>query len=277
MDNSERQITIAYQGVPGSYSHQCVSRTYPQAAVEGHNTFEGAIEAVKSDAATYALLPVENSIAGRVTDMHHLLANSGLHIRAEHYHAVRHCLLGKSGAKLTDIKRAYSHPMALAQCRNFLHEHAIAVVPFSDTAEAARHISKQDTLEQAAIASENAATLHNLTILARDIQDITDNTTRFFLVGREPLAMARDAQVTTAIFYTVQNIPAALFKSLSGFATCGVNVTKLESFMPMRGNGSARFYIEFDGHPEAPGPKQALTELSHYAEHVTLIGTFAKG
>ena len=286
MDNFKDK-NIAYQGAQGSYSHQCLLQNFPEAKFFGHTTFEGAIKSVQNGEAEYALLPVENSIAGRVTDMHHLLANSGLQILAEYYHKVNHCLLAKEGADLDKIKRAYSHPMALAQCRNFLHKHSIDIVSFTDTGDAAKFISEQDSVKVAAIAASTNADIYNgLKILAENIQDIKDNTTRFFLLGKTPNEEVRPARAgttsttttpqTTAIFFMVKNIPAALFKSLSGFATNGVNVTKLESFMPLLGNGSAHFYIEVDGAPIQKNVAQALEELSYYAQKIEILGTFKK-
>ncbi len=271
---------IAYQGAPGSYSHQCLSQKLSGGEAQGHNTFEGAIKAVQSGDADYALLPVENSIAGRVMDIHHLLANSGLQILTEYYHPIVHCLIAKSGAKLSEIKRAYSHPMALAQCRDFLYEQDIDIVSFTDTAEAADFVSKQDSLKVAAIASSNNIEIYDdLVILKEDIQDVDDNTTRFFLLAKGDANMTRindEFPQTTAIFFTIKNIPATLHESLSGFADSGVNVTRLESFMPLMGNGSARFYIEIDGAPQDTAVKLALQELELVVTKVEILGTFEK-
>ncbi len=269
---------IAYQGAAGSYSHQCITKNFTQAQALGHTTFEEVIHAVQNNSADYALLPVENSIAGRVMDMHNLLAGSGLHIIAEYYHNIEHCLLVKSGATLNDIESAYSHPMALAQCKNFLQNQKIDAVSFTDTAHAAEFISRQDSLSIAAICAENNKDIYTgLEVIKKDIQDTENNTTRFFLLGREPENL-NDGGVysITAIFFTTKNIPAALYKSLAGFAHNDVNVTKLESFMPLLGNGSARFYIEIDGAPTDTRVKKALQELELTTSKREILGTFAK-
>ena len=279
MDNFSNK-KIAYQGTLGSYSHQCLLQHFPHAQHDGHITFEGAIQAVQAGTADYALLPVENSIAGRVTDMHHLLAQSQLHILEEFYHPIRHCLLAYAGADMQTVHYVYSHPMALAQCRDFLHTHHLESVPYTDTGDAARFISEQQMVTYAAIAARTNSDIYdNLIILAEDIQDVADNVTRFFLLGKNARPVPKnqtDDKYITAIFFTVKNIPAALFKSLSGFAEHTINVIKLESFMPMLGNASAHFYIEIDGTPQEVSVQHALEALQQYAQKIEILGTFEK-
>lgn len=278
MDNF-KGTTIGYQGVLGSYSYECILQNFPEAKVQDYNTFEGAIKAVQGDDVDYALLPIENSIAGRVMDVHYLLARSGLQILAEYYHPIVHCLLAKSGSQLSDIKCAYSHPMALSQCRHFLHKKNIDIVSFADTAKAAKYVGEQDSLKIGAIASSSNVDLYNdLVILEEGIQDINDNTTRFFLLAKSGRKLALDCGVSqiTAIFFTVENVPAALYKSLSGFATYNINVIKLESFMPLTGNGSARFYLEIDGGLQDDAIKKSLQELKSISIKFEILGTFTK-
>ena len=279
MDNFSNK-KIAYQGTLGSYSHQCLLQHFPQAQHNGHITFEGAIQAVQTGTVDYALLPVENSIAGRVADIHHLLAQAQLRILAEFYHPIRHCLLAYNEANMQTIQHVYSHPMALAQCRKFLHTHNLESVPYTDTGDAARFVSEQHSPHLAAIAARTNENIYdNVIILAEDIQDVANNVTRFFLLGKEALPIPeQNTQRTyiTAIFFTVKNIPAALFKSLSGFAENNINVTKLESFMPMLENASAHFYIEIDGTPQEASVQHALEALQQYAQKIEILGTFEK-
>jgi prephenate dehydratase len=280
MDNLPKDFTdihVAYQGAPGSYSYGCVLKNFPNAQPEGHSTFEGAIISVQEGTAEYALLPIENSIAGRVMDMHHLLAHSNLQIRAEYYHKIDHCFLAKRGADKEKIKSVYSHPMALAQCRDFIHDHHLETVPFTDTADAARYVSEQDSLTVAAVASEiNADIYDGLEVLDRSIQDVKKNVTRFFLLSKKaPAVHKEDEEYVTAIFFTVKNIPAALFKSLSGFANNQVNVTKLESFMPLLGEGAARFYLEVAGAPHESAVAKSLELLAESALEIEILGSFA--
>ena len=286
MDNLQHVLknkTIAYQGVPGAYSHQCLHMHFPFSDSQGHVTFEGAIRAVENGEADYALLPVENSIAGRVMDIHHLLAHSTLNILAEYYHPIIHCLLARENACLDTITQVYSHPMALAQCRAFLHKHNLQTVPFADTADAAAFIAHQNSLNIAAIAASSNIDLYKgLKIIQKHIQDTSDNTTRFFLLGGKTYDIStRQSDVVmhtciTAIFFTVKNIPAALYKALESFATYAVNVIKLESFMPMRGNGVAQFYIEIEGIPNDAAVSKALKLLQDITTHVRILGSFVK-
>lgn len=275
MDNSSATV-IAYQGLEGSYTHSCLLAHHKDAIPQSHLSHQECITAVQEHNADYAVIPIENSAIGRITDIHHMLASAGLFIHAEYYHTVRHCLLAQPGVSMADITEVKSQPPALSQCRAYIHRHGLVPLPHADTTDAARRLSESNHTHRAVIASAEAAAHYGLHILERDIQDEPDNTTRFFLLGREMATTPIDAHVITALFYTVKNVPAALFKSLSCFATNNVNVTSLESFIPMRGNGKARFYVELNTHQESPSGKQALEELAHFTESITHLGTFTK-
>lgn len=271
-------VIVAYQGVEGAYSYVAASELFPDSELVGYATFEEVVEAVHGNKADYALLPIENSTAGRVASMHTLLPSSGLHITHEYFFHVKHQLIGKVGAKLKNITRVYSHPQALAQCTNFIHKHRLEEVPFGDTAAAVQYVAQGVGKESAAIGSrESAALYEGVYILAEDINTNEDNVTRFVVLHKkasEPEAASVD--LITSVFYKTKNIPAVLYKSLAGFATAAINVIKLESFIPMLGGGEASFYLEFEGSPKTMEAKQALLELSHYSDEVKILGSYEK-
>lgn len=266
---------IAFQGAPGAYSHLACRQAYPDMTPLPCTSFEDAFEAVENGQAALAMIPIENSQAGRVADIHLLIPHTELRIVGEHFQRVQHCLLGLPASRLADITTAYSHAQALGQCRLYLRQHGIAARLHHDTADAARLIKQLGDPANAAIASALAADIHGLDILARDIEDAQHNTTRFVILARQALASPpADGPVMTSLLFAVRNIPAALYKALGGFATNGVNMTKLESYMTDGGFVAAEFYAEIAGRPDDPSVKLALEELAFHSKWVKLLGTY---
>src|SRR5258708_2768522 len=226
---------IAFQGEPGANSHLAIAEAYPDSEAVACATFEDAFALIAAGDADLGMIPVENSVAGRVADIHHLMPESGLHIVAEHFMPVRHQLLGVRGACLEDIKTVESHVHALGQCRKIIRKLGIKPVVAADTAGSAREIAQAGDKSRAAIASRLAADIYKLDILAEDVEDEAHNTTRFIVLAREAnWAKSGPAPVITTFLFRVRNVPAALYKALGGFATNGVNMTKLESYMVER-------------------------------------------
>ena len=266
---------IAFQGEPGAYSHQACRDTYPDMDTLPCRTFEDAMEAVRSGEAALAMLPVENSTFGRVADIHHLLPHSGLHIIAEAFVRVHINLLALPGVPLEQIKRAKSHTMLLGQCRAFLGKHDIHRVTGADTAGSAREVAQAGDPELAALASELAGEIYGLDILARQIEDERNNTTRFLVMSSEPDYSRRgDDGMMTSFVFQVRNIPAALYKAMGGFATNGVNMTKLESYMVGGSFSATQFYADIEGHPDDPAVKLALEELDYFTSDMTMLGVY---
>ena len=232
------------------------------------------MQAVRENRAELAMLPCENSLAGRVPDIHRLLPDSGLHVVGEHFERVEHCLLAPHGTTEATLKRAHSHPMALGQVLNILKELNLEGVIEADTAGAAALIAERGGVEDAAIASSLAAEVYGLEILRHNVEDAEHNTTRFYVMAREPRLPPVDAKhCVTSFVFRVRSIPAALYKALGGFATNGVNLTKLESYM-MDGRFTAtQFLCDADGHPDEPGMARALEELRFFAE-LRILGTY---
>jgi prephenate dehydratase len=267
---------IAFQGVPGAYSDLACRAAYPGWTTLPCPSFEAAMAAVREGRARLAMLPCENSLAGRVPDIHRLLPESGLHVVGEHYERVEHCLLANKGATLAGLRRAHSHPMALGQVLNLIREMKLEPVIEADTAGAAKLLAETDSLEDAAIASSLAGEIYGLEILARNVEDSSDNTTRFYVMAAEPqpLPPGTTRAVTTFVF-RVRNIPAALYKALGGFATNGVNMTKLESYMLHGRFTATQFLCDVDGDPAQPGLRRALEELAFFSREVRVLGTYA--
>jgi prephenate dehydratase len=266
---------IAFQGRPGAYSDLACRRAYPNWRTLPCETFEAAIEAVRSGAAQLGMLPCENSLAGRVPDIHSLLPDSGLTIVGEAFQRVEHCLLAPKGATIEGLKRAHSHAVALGQVRRVIKELGLTPVIGADTAGSAEQVAAWNNKEDAAIASELAAELFGLQILRRNVEDAAHNTTRFYVVSRErpPLLPTQPGIVTTFVF-RVRNVPAALYKALGGFATNGVNMTKLESYMLDGHFTATQFLCDVDGHPESPPLRRALEELSFFSREVRILGVY---
>ena len=271
-------IKIAFQGVLGAYSHQACFEAYPEANVLPCNSFQAAIDAVSVGNADLAMLPVENSTYGRVADIHQLLPNSGLHIIGEHYVRVHINLLGLKGSKLSDIKSAMSHTVLLGQCRNYLKKHNIESITGVDTAGSAEIVSKNQNLNQAALASELAGKIYGLDVLARHIEDESNNTTRFLVMSPNSKSIKiKENRIKTSLVFRVRNIPAALYKAMGGFATNGVNMVKLESYMVDGSFTATQFYLDIIGHPDEPAVKRAMEELSYFTTDVKILGVYESG
>src|SRR5215470_561464 len=268
-------LRVSYQGEPGANSHLACREVFADLEPVACATFEDALAAVKGGDARYAMIPIENSVAGRVADIHHLLPNAGLHIVAEHFLRVRHQLLALPGASLLTVKKALSHTQALGQCRNTLRKLGLVPVPEADTAGSARLVSEANDPTLAAIASALAAEIYGLKVLMQDIEDEKHNTTRFVVLAKEPdAANAGDGPIVTTFIFRVRNVPAALYKAMGGFATNGVNMTKLESYQLDGRFVATMFYADVEGHPEDPAVARALEELKFFCSEFLLLGAY---
>ena len=266
---------IAFQGEPGAYSHQACREARPGMEALPCATFEDAIEAVRRGEADLAMLPVENSTYGRVADIHHLLPDSGLHIVDEAFVRVHINLLAVPGALIGDIQRAMSHTVLLGQCRDFLRHHQIHGVTGADTAGSAKIVAATGDRALGALASELAGEIYGLDVIARHIEDQQNNTTRFLIMSREPNLNRRgEAGMMTTLVFRVRNIPAALYKAMGGFATNGVNMTKLESYMVDGSFSATQFYADIEGHPDDRSVRLALEELDYFTTHMKLLGVY---
>jgi len=269
------RIKIAFQGMLGAYSHQACAEVYPDAEALPFPTFEGAIAAVNEGVAELAMLPVENSTYGRVADIHHLLPESGLHIIGEHFVRVHINLMGLPGTKLEDMTSAMSHTVLLGQCRNFMKEQNLLPVTGADTAGSAQVVAANGDPLQGALASELAAEIYGLDVLARHIEDFDNNTTRFLVMSpnAQPALQSGKELITTFVF-RVRNLPAALYKAMGGFATNGVNMVKLESYMVDGSFTATQFYADVIGHPDDPALKRAFEELDFFTSYVEILGVY---
>ena len=266
---------IAFQGELGAYSHEACLQARPDLEPLPCGTFEDAIEKVRSGIATLAMLPIENSTYGRVADIHRLLPDSGLHIIGEEFVRVRISLLGSSNTELSQIESAMSHTVLLGQCRNFLKTHNIKTTTGADTAGSAKKISQLNDPKKAALASKLAGEIYGLKILAEDIEDNDKNTTRFLRMANSvPNEKRRVEKTMTSFVFRVRNIPAALYKAMGGFATNGVNMTKLESYMVDGDFNATQFYAEIEGHPDDDNVSLALEELSYFTSKISILGTY---
>jgi prephenate dehydratase len=272
---SSSKQKIAYQGEPGANSHLACRDAYPRMEPLASPTFEDALAAVKSGEAKLAMIPIENSVAGRVADIHHLLPESGLFIVAEHFERIRHQLLTLPGVKLGELKTVHSHTMALGQCRNAIRALKLAPVAEADTAGAARHLRDSQDRTRAVIASALAAEVYDLKIARSGIEDAEHNTTRFVVLAAKPdHPKAKDGPVITTFIFRVRNVPAALYKALGGFATNGVNMTKLESYQLEGSFNATMFYADIEGHPDERLVKLAMEELAFFTSELRLLGTY---
>jgi prephenate dehydratase len=274
MSAAKRQ-KIAFQGEPGANSHLACRDAFPAMEALPCATFEDAIAAVRGGEARLAMIPIENSVAGRVADIHHLLPESGLYIVGEHFERIRHQLLTLPGVKLNELKTVHSHIMALGQCRNAIRALKLTPVVEVDTAGAARHLRDAGDRSRAVIASKLAAEIYGLKIAKADIEDAEHNTTRFVVLAAKPdHAKAKDGSVITTFVFRVRNVPAALYKALGGFATNGVNMTKLESYQLEGSFNATMFYADIEGHPGERRVMLALEELHFFTSEVRLLGTY---
>ncbi|MEQ1929086.1 MAG: prephenate dehydratase [Parvularculaceae bacterium] len=266
---------IAFQGEFGAFSDEACRVFAPDFDPLPCPTFEAALDAVRDERAERAMLPIENSLAGRVADIHHLLPQAGLHIVAEHFLPVRHQLLGRPDAEISDIRSVRSHAMALGQCRQIIRELNLAPEIGGDTAGAARRLAENGRKDEAVIASARAAELYGLKVLRADVEDAGHNTTRFLVMAREPNdPLSDDIPTVTSFVFQVRNIPAALYKALGGFATNGVNMTKLESYMADGSFAQTMFYADIEGHPQADHVRRALEELSFFSTSLKILGVY---
>jgi prephenate dehydratase len=269
-------VKVAFQGVAGAYSHMAVQKIFPQGRVVPCLTFEDVLESVEQGAVDYAVIPIENSTAGRVADIHQLMPHTSLYVVGEYYLPVHHCLLGVPGAVLEDIETVFSHEQALAQCKAELRRREVQATSFSDTAGAAEFIAREQKKECGALASSLAAEIYGLDILVPDMQDADHNTTRFLTLARKPVDVPLGQPCKTAMVFQVRSIPAALYKALGGFATNGVNLTKLESYVEGKHFEVARFFAEIEGHQEEEATQRALEELAFFSQNVRLLGTYPR-
>jgi prephenate dehydratase len=267
---------IAYQGEPGANSHIACEEVYADWQPLPCATFEDAFAAVTEGAATLAMIPIENSVAGRVADIHHLLPRSGLHIIGEHFLPIRFQLCAPHGADLASVKNVYSHVHALGQCRKIIRKLGLTAHVAGDTAGSAREVAEWNDKTKASLATRLAAKIYGLDILAEDVEDEKHNTTRFIILSKEESwAPPGNGQTATSFIFRVRNLPAALYKALGGFATNGVNMTKLESYMVEGQFFATMFYAEVDGHPEDLPLKRALEELQFFSREFRILGVFA--
>src|SRR3954464_12649964 len=268
-------LKIAFQGEPGANSHIAITEAYPDADALACATFEDALAAIASGEADLGMIPIENSVAGRVADIHHLLPASGLFIIGEWFLPVRHQLMAPRGATLSDIKTVESHVHALGQCRRIIRKLAIKPIVAADTAGSARIVGERGDKSSAAIASRLAAEIYGLDILAEDVEDETHNTTRFVVLAREEAwAKQGTGPLVTTFVFRVRNLPAALYKAMGGFATNGVNMTKLESYMVDGNFFATQFYADVDGHPEDRNLAFALDELKFFSKEFRIVGVY---
>ena len=272
---SDAARTIAFQGAPGAYSDLACRAARPGMTTLPCATFEEAFAAVREGRAALAMIPIDNTVAGRVADIHHLLPESGLHIVGEHFQPVVHHLLAPKGATLKSLKTVHSHVHALPQCRKLIAELGLKAIVHADTAGAAADVAARGDTSESAIASELAGQIYGLQSLRADVADLKNNTTRFVIMRREPLEVDPDkGPVITSFVFRVRSVPAALYKALGGFATNGVNITKLESYMVDGAFTVAQFYAEIDGHPDQRLVRLALEELSFFSREVRILGVY---
>ncbi len=273
-DAPNPELTIAFQGAPGAYSDLACRRVFPAMTTLPCAAFEDAFAAVREGRAGLAMMPIENSVAGRVADIHHLMPDSGVFIIAEHFERVSHHLLALPGATLDKIRTVRSHVHALSQCRNFIREHRLLPVVRADTAGSAAEIKELGDPTIAAIASELAGEIYGLVSLKENIEDAEHNTTRFLVMAREARWPPRGAPAVTTFVFNVRNVPAALYKALGGFATNGVNMTKLESYMVGGRFAATQFYADVEAHPEDRPLELALEELAFFSHEVKILGVY---
>jgi prephenate dehydratase len=266
---------IAFQGEPGAFSHAATHALFPEDAPVPCLNFEDTIAAVQDGGADYGVVPIENSIYGRVTDVHHLLPESGLFIVGEHYLRIEMSLLGVPGARIEDLEAVQSLAVALGQCRRFIQTHHLRTINGIDTAGSAKEVAEKGDRTIAAIASRFAGELYGLDVLAENIEDASHNTTRFLVMSRTRQEAPRNGQkVKTTFVFRVRNVPAALYKALGGFATNGVNMTKLESYMVGGSFTATQFYADIEGHPEDPPVRLALEELGFFTDYIRILGVY---
>ena len=268
-------LKIAYQGESGANSHIACADVYPAMEPLACPTFDDALAAISDGTAALGMIPIENSLAGRVADIHHFLPTSGLHIIGEYFLPIHFHLMAPRGAKLEGIRHVHSHIHALGQCRKIIRAHNLIAHVAGDTAGAAREVSEWQDLTRAALAPKLAASIYGLDILAEHVEDADHNTTRFVVLSKEASWPARgSAPMVTTFIFRVRNVPAALYKGLGGFATNGVNMTKLESYMLEGEFTATQFLADVDGHPDDPALARALEELAFFSAEMNILGVY---
>ncbi len=266
--------TVAFQGVPGAYSNLACREVFPDAEAVACKTFEAAFDAVRNGDVDVGMIPIENTLGGRVADIHSLIPKSGLYMVGEHFQKVEHMLLAPKGAALEGLKRVYSHEQALAQCRELIANLGLDAVVDADTAGAAQEVAERNNPEEAAIASSLAAEIYGLEPLRSRIEDKIGNTTRFVIMARQRMDPPPTDPAITSLLFQVRSVPAALYKALGGFATNGVNVVKLESYITDMSFTVAQFYAEIEGHVSDVAVARALDELRYYSTTVRELGVY---
>jgi len=271
----EQKIKIAFQGEKGAYSHLASLEIFPDAEVKACPTFEETFVFAKKNPNYKIVIPIENSLAGRVADIHYLIPKYNLQIHAEHFQKVNHNLLGVKGAKIEDIKNVRSHAQALGQCQKIILKNNLIPIISADTAGSAKFISEKNDKRESAIASELAAKIYNLEILKSKVEDEIGNVTRFFVMGKDAQHPEfKNKKYITSCIFKLKSTPAALYKALGGFATNGVNLTKLESFAVKNTFDQVNFYIDIEGHIENPSLQKALEELGFHTERLDILGVY---
>ena len=266
---------IAFQGEPGAFSHAAAHALFPADEALPCVTFEDTIAAVQHGDADYGVVPVENSLYGRITDIYHLLPESGLHINGEHFLRIEMNLLGLPGTTLEDIRSVQSLSVALGQCRKFISRHKLKTINGVDTAGSAREVAQRGDRTVGAIASRFAAEVYGLDVVAANIEDAAHNTTRFLVISKRPETPVRGSgKVKTTFVFRVRNVPAALYKAMGGFATNGVNMTKLESYMLDGSFTATQFYADIEGHPDDRNVQLAFEELNFFTDHFHILGVY---
>ena len=265
---------IAFHGEAGAYANLAAREAVPHAAAIPKPTFEDAIAAARAGDTDLCIIPVENSLIGRIADIHHLLPDSGLHIVGEHFLPIRHQLMGLKDATLEDVTAVYSQAPALAQCRNLIRQRRLVAHNWYDTAGSAKHVAGLGDKSAAAIASTLAAEFYGLKILRADVEDEHHNATRFLIMSPRGERAANTGKVVTTLMFQVKNAPAALYKALGAFATNGINITKLESYQLGGSFNATRFYADIQGHPDTPAVGAALEELRFQTATMSIMGVY---
>ena len=271
----KNKIKIAFQGEKGAYSHLACLEVFPNADVKACSTFEETFQLAKDNSEYKIVIPIENSLAGRVADIHYLIPKYKLQIHAEHFQKVTHNLLGIKGSKIKDIKTVRSHSQAIGQCNKMISENKLKPIISADTAGSAKFISEKKDKTDSAIASELAAKIYSLEILKSNVEDESGNVTRFFIMGKDSKHPEhKDEKYITSCIFKLKSIPAALYKALGGFATNGVNLCKLESFSVKNTFDQVNFYIDIEGHIEDPSLQKALEELGFHTQKLDILGVY---
>ncbi len=269
------KIKIAFQGEMGAYSHLASLEIFSNAEVKACSTFEETFELAKKNPEYRIVIPIENSLAGRVADIHYLIPKYKLQIHEEHFQKVSHNLLGIKGSTIQDIKIVRSHSQAIGQCQKIISDNKLKSIISADTAGSAKFISEKNDESESAIASELAAKIYNLKILKSNVEDESDNVTRFFIMGKEAKhSEFKDKKYITSCIFKLKSIPAALYKALGGFATNGVNLCKLESFAVKNTFDQVNFYIDIEGHIEDPSLQKSLEELGFHTQKLDILGVY---